>query len=158
MTTSTFHLTPELPAWLWTLPPGTLLDVLDADGRKFRRPHSVSDYYLIQQRETALHLIVEAPAGQPANAAQFLQRCTPAGLAEAWGGAFDETVAWGGVEGADELIGPLAVGRFAVLPLLLAEFVNTFRHWVAFPEQLRTAVQTAEPGFPLPTLTTDKEN
>ncbi|MGY1948922.1 hypothetical protein [Nocardia asiatica] len=157
MTTSTFHPTPELPAWLWTLPSATLLDVLDADGRKFRRPHSMSDYYLLQQRETALHLIVEAPAGQPATTAQFLHRCTPAGLAQAWGGAFDETVAWGGVEGADELIGPLAVGRFAVLPLLLAEFTNTFRHWSRFPEQLRTAVQTAEPDF-APDTTTDKEN
>ncbi|WP_280245481.1 hypothetical protein [Nocardia abscessus] len=157
MTTSTFHLTPELPAWLWTLPPTTLLAVLDADGAGFGPLPSMQDYYWVQLRELALHLVVEAPTGPATSTADLLSRFDPHTLAQLWGGDFDSAT-WTGVPGVDRLISVLISGKQPMLLVLLAELTNRFRYWAAFPEQLRTAVLTAEPDFPLDTLTTEKEN
>ncbi|MBF6301640.1 hypothetical protein IU459_29480 [Nocardia amamiensis] len=157
MTTSTFQRTPELPAWLWTLPPEILLAVLDADGAQFGPLPSMQDYYWVQLRELALRLVVEAPTGPATGTADFLSRFDSHTLAKLWGGDFDSAV-WTGVPGVDQQIYALISGKQPMLPLLLAEFTNRFRHWSAFPEQLRAAVLTAEPDFPIDTLTTEKEN
>jgi hypothetical protein len=156
MTTSAFHLIPELPAWLWTLPPATLLAVLDADGAGFGPLPSMQDYYWVQLRELALRLVVEAPTGPAISTADFLSRFDPHTLAQLWGGDFDSAT-WTGVPGADRQISALIGGKQPMLPMLLAEFTNRFRYWAAFPEQLRATVLTAEPGFALDT-TTEKEN
>uniref|UniRef100_UPI003F490B95 hypothetical protein n=1 Tax=Nocardia sp. CA-095871 TaxID=3239971 RepID=UPI003F490B95 len=156
MNISTFRLTPELPAWLWTLPPTTLLAVLDADGARFGRVPSMQDFYWVQLRELGLRLVVEAPAGPASGTADFLSRFDPSVLARLWGGDIGSGV-WAGAPGVDQLLAALLSGKQPMLALLLAEFTNRFRYWAEFPEQLRDAVLTAEPDFPPHILTTEKE-
>ncbi|MCU1646398.1 MAG: hypothetical protein JWN03_6673 [Nocardia sp.] len=144
MTTNAFQMTPELPGWLWTLPPATLAAVLAADGDQFEQS-SIQDYYWVQLREMALHLIVGAPTGPATGAADFLSRLDPYVLATLWGGSFS-SAPWTGEPGVDHQIAALLDGKQPVLLSLRAEFTNRFRRWAAFPAQLRAAVLAADPA------------
>lgn len=153
MTNNVFQVKPELPAWLWTLPPKSLLAVLDAHGGQFGfgQIWSIKDYFWVQLREMALHLIVEAPTGPAADATEFLSRFDPFTLAKLWGGQPGVTP-WAGAPGVDQQIAALLEGKQPVLPCLLAEFTNRFRYWAAFPEQLREAVLDIDPDFSFESL------
>ncbi|MEV6070046.1 hypothetical protein AB0L82_26170 [Nocardia sp. NPDC052001] len=151
MTTNHFQMNPELPAWLWTLPPATLLAMLDPGGSRAGLPSSIQDYYWIQLREMGLHLIVDAPALPATTTAEFLSRFNPHTLAALWGGEYGAGV-WTGAPGVDGQIAALLVGKVPVLAGLLAEVTNLFRYWAAFPAELESAVRVADPAASLTSL------
>jgi hypothetical protein len=140
---------PALPDWFWTLPAATLLAVLDVDGARFAASDSIHDFHWAQLREMALRLVVDCPAGSPYSTADFLSRFDPVKLSRLWGGVFDSTVPWMGMSGIDRMIAAVVGGPRSVLPCVHAEVLNQLRHWAEFPEQLRSAVLTAEPTLSL---------
>ncbi|MCX4094831.1 hypothetical protein [Nocardia sp. alder85J] len=151
MTNSTFRITPELPAWVWALPPATLLDLFDADVAQSAHTRSMQDYYWLQLRQMALHLIVDAPAPPATCTAEFLSRFDPYTLAGLWGGnTYSNT--WTGAPGVDRQIAALLDGPQPILSGLLAEFTNRFRLWAVLPDQLHAAVRAVHPDFVFPAI------
>lgn len=129
----------EVLEWVWRLPTTHLRQLLTNSGLGSEYPpyriDTPAEAYWFEARALAIRLIVEADAGQPGSASEFLNRCNPPELAIAWGGKWDDTLPWTGVPGVDQLIAAVINDTAQILPRLLVEFYNVFRDWAEHPSE-----------------------
>ncbi|WP_069167254.1 hypothetical protein [Nocardia altamirensis] len=117
-----------------------LFSVLSAMISGGSTPTTDTERYFHNQRESLLHLILDAPArienrngvptpvgeNRPKDWLDFLSRFDAKRLARLWGGVFDDTVDWQGVPGVDLKIAATKAGKQPVMDSALAEFSNLY--------------------------------
>jgi hypothetical protein len=136
-TTRYFLTAPDLPPALWSVSPERFrAALLAAEGVNRAEPYFEHLYIL------GLYLVLEAPAGRPSTAQEFLTRLAAVELAKAWGGQVGVSP-WTGHVGADQLIAAVLDGKQPVLNSLMAQCHNMFRLWSTDPAALRSATTAA---------------